>query len=87
MTPPPPQPPAWQGWRRPRGSEAPWQPVPAARAAGRGDCYTLLMHAGELTAGEPGDWEYAILPEGERPRATRQQQTQTYRTRMLRAGP
>lgn len=69
----------FQGWRRPRGSQARWEKVDGATGSTPGDCYGRLMDLSELTAGI-GEWEYQIAPVGEQPGR------QEYRHRMLRPG-
>lgn len=67
----------WWGWRRKADSRDPWEHFPDADRATKGECFQALMDLSELSAHE-GQYEYVILPAGQRPKTNR------YRDRMLR---
>lgn len=64
---PAPKPAAYQGWRRDRKRDGAWQKVPGTEKPTKGECYQALMNLSELVGGEQVDYEYAILPPGEKP--------------------
>ncbi len=64
---PSPPPLAWCGWRRKKGSDDAWQQVADSTRPTKGGCYEELMRLSELVGMEPIIWEYAIMPDGEKP--------------------
>lgn len=64
---PAPKPTTYQGWRRDRKNDGFWQKVEGTEKPSKGQCYQSLMELSELVGGEQVQWEFAILPAGEKP--------------------
>ncbi len=69
---PPAKPSSWCGWRRKKGSDEGWQIVEGTTLATKTECYEALMRMSELVgSADPVQWEYAIMPDGEKPEGSR----------------
>ncbi len=70
------------GWRRKRGEKHdPWQKVAGSERDKPRDVFLFLMDA-ELKTPDDGEWEYAVMPEGQTPSGDNV--AQRYRTREMR---
>jgi hypothetical protein len=68
---PPPKPAAWSGWRRRKSSDEAWVLVEGTTFPTKGETYQELMRLSELVGMDTVIWEYAIMPQGERPQTSR----------------